>query len=374
MYGIKDPNALLRPFKDLRHFQEEFYAMFTEGPSDQTPIASTPGAPPSTEPAPRRQSVDQGSDINFARKTRLEVARAASPIPDSPPRRDSHASQARTAAPEPETARRAAPAAQPTPAAPELGPQPEAKLRVQSTTEQIRVTPAPEADHSSTRRVSEPIDASAETQLPGFQPERAARQDRPVGAVPVQEAADVDHGSTRRSTYQTDNSAVIPTLPPTDTAKPKEWGRRRETIIERSTFAEPVKPRDRNPLKSEEREGRRPPKLKTPEGKAPRESEDQNLGFVPLDIGEFANQVGGGGGGTTVFIGQVGSDSTGSSAGVLLYPDGPTGDPGDMVEVEFPGVDPTETIPAGMWVYSIFEFTDSSGDNVYYANPPTWLS
>lgn len=85
---------------------------------------------------------------------------------------------------------------------------------------------------------------------------------------------------------------------------------------------------------------------------------------------------GGGGGGTTVFIGKIQSCVPGGPAKVLLFPDGPTGDPSptDPVEVALPTIDPDEDMQGVTWLPNIYQFSDSGGNNSYVCYPPVWVS
>jgi hypothetical protein len=92
----------------------------------------------------------------------------------------------------------------------------------------------------------------------------------------------------------------------------------------------------------------------------------------PLDIGNFANGFGGGGG-TNVFMGTVQS-GTGATYEVTLYQDGPDGTPDSSpVEVTIPQIDPNEKIPAGTWLTGIISFTDSQGNTTFACQVPIWL-
>lgn len=84
--------------------------------------------------------------------------------------------------------------------------------------------------------------------------------------------------------------------------------------------------------------------------------------------------VGGGGGGTNVFIGRVTSSSPGDTQ-CDLYPSGPDGAKldGGPFTINMPTLDPTETFEIGDWIYNIFAFTGNSGTE-YYAQPPTWIA
>jgi hypothetical protein len=61
---------------------------------------------------------------------------------------------------------------------------------------------------------------------------------------------------------------------------------------------------------------------------------------------------------------------TGPTQMVTLYDD-PAGSPaGETISCTFPGLDPTEQIPPGTWVYPIFV----NGDGAYFCVIPVWLS
>jgi hypothetical protein len=85
------------------------------------------------------------------------------------------------------------------------------------------------------------------------------------------------------------------------------------------------------------------------------------------DIGDFANQVGGGGGDASVFVGKVMS-GFGAAYKVELYPSGLTADPGDTVDVIVPVIADGEQIPAGSTIVPIVQ----AGD-LYYYQPPVWM-
>lgn len=84
--------------------------------------------------------------------------------------------------------------------------------------------------------------------------------------------------------------------------------------------------------------------------------------------------IGGGGGGTNVFIGRVTSSSPGETQ-CDLYPSGPDGDKldGGPFTINMPTLDPNETFEIGDWIYGIFAFSGSHGTE-YYAQPPSWIA
>ena len=80
------------------------------------------------------------------------------------------------------------------------------------------------------------------------------------------------------------------------------------------------------------------------------------------------------GGGAGATVGQVVS-GTGDTYQVTLYSNGPdnTPDDGGPVEVKVLMIDPNDTIPVDTWLFGILQLEDGDGDPLYYAQPPVWL-
>ena len=96
MFGINDPSALLRPWRNLQQFSEELYAMFSRGAAiDSGASQVSPGKTAQTPQGGRQRSaVDEPRLIDRVRKERLAAAQKRSRIPDVRPG-DSHASTRR---------------------------------------------------------------------------------------------------------------------------------------------------------------------------------------------------------------------------------------------------------------------------------------
>jgi hypothetical protein len=91
---------------------------------------------------------------------------------------------------------------------------------------------------------------------------------------------------------------------------------------------------------------------------------------TPLDLRSSLVPLGG------TLVGRVLS-GTGKSYQVALYPKGPTGSPGDTVEVVIPQIDPKETIPRSTWMFGIAKFSvpQPAGPPVttYFYQPAVWM-
>lgn len=92
-----------------------------------------------------------------------------------------------------------------------------------------------------------------------------------------------------------------------------------------------------------------------------------------LDIGDFVKWSPPGGGGSTVFLGQVVS-GTGATYQVTLFPNGPTQDAGSTVTVTIPMIDPTDTIAPDTWINPIFQGADTDGNTIYFCQVPVWMA
>ena len=81
-FDIKDPSALLRPFKNLQQFTEELYAMFSKSVSPEPNVKAVRGKAPGEPPQPSRRS-DVNSDalpsVASVRSSRLTEARSKAP-------------------------------------------------------------------------------------------------------------------------------------------------------------------------------------------------------------------------------------------------------------------------------------------------------
>jgi len=84
----------------------------------------------------------------------------------------------------------------------------------------------------------------------------------------------------------------------------------------------------------------------------------------------------------SLYFGQVVSGGPGPGPySVNLFCDGPTqpasadaaGDT-NPVNVMIQTLASTETLPVNMWLFNIFQFQDSNGNNLYFAQPPVWMS
>lgn len=82
----------------------------------------------------------------------------------------------------------------------------------------------------------------------------------------------------------------------------------------------------------------------------------------------------GGGSDSTSFLGRVVSGS-GNQYIVTIYDNGPGFDStiGDVL-VTIPQISANEVIPPGIWLSSIMQFTDNDGNDIYYCQPPVWVS
>lgn len=273
MFDIDDPQRLLRPWKSLKEFTEELYAM-TQRRSN--PDADTSGAPaPSREPTPASR---------FRTEARDETLPSFTPkvkIPD----------QAPAPPPAPSPASRA-PDKVKLPAQPEREPAP-------------RVTPPP------------PVPAPIEL---GQAVRRVARSDEPSRQE-----------STARSR---------PTSSPV--------ARRRDGPTRKTDGAATTKA---------DRPRKAAPTLVMPPPDTP------DLTILPTGTG-----------GTTVFAGKVVSHTSGSPARVDLYGDGIEADKTDTVDVKIPTLADGENIEPETWLFGIFQFQDSGGANIYYAQPPIWMA
>ncbi len=103
-------------------------------------------------------------------------------------------------------------------------------------------------------------------------------------------------------------------------------------------------------------------------------------GSIHLTNGDYLKDgipIGGGGGtGTTVFLGKVVS-GTGDTYRVDIYGHGKDYDAtAENVVVTIPEIDPDDEIPAGTWINPIFRFTntvDGGSVTTYQCQPPVWL-
>jgi hypothetical protein len=84
----------------------------------------------------------------------------------------------------------------------------------------------------------------------------------------------------------------------------------------------------------------------------------------------------------SLYFGQVVSGGPGPGPySVNLFCDGPAqpasadvaGDT-NPVNVMIQTLASTETLPVNMWLFNIFQFQDSGGNNLYFAQPPVWIS
>lgn len=71
-----------------------------------------------------------------------------------------------------------------------------------------------------------------------------------------------------------------------------------------------------------------------------------------------------------VFMGKV-SSGTGNTYQVVLYPDGPDGDPGDTVTVKIQNIAADETLDPATWLVPVFRLSAGTADT-YYAQPAVW--
>lgn len=333
MFGINDPSALLRPWKNLQQFSEELYAMFSKGgaPAGGTPVDTRVQAPDQPARPRANREVQDGSRLDATRKTRLESARAGVKLPD-PPGRDSHATQTRT---------------------PQAGQEEASRPRPEPT------RPEPQTSTSFVGAQFKPKPYEAP------RPETKARP----------QAAD-DHTSTRRSADQTDHSSPVPPLLGGGPSRAKEVRQARPA----GAVADPVAARNKKEADAK-RQSQEPSKRSSPyQDVSPSRPRRDGNDYKEMDIGDFANAPAGGGGGTTTFLGKVESGS-GDTYKVTLYQNGPKGSPdAQPVDVTVPMIDPSDQIPAGTWIAPIFQFpapADEFGNagtgSVYSCQPPVWM-
>lgn len=278
MYGINDPSALLRPFKDLKHFTEELYAMFakpsppgwqSQAPGSGSPVADIGDAPRRTSPG------EPPAGMNSVRETRIDQARSKTILPE----------------------------------------------------------PAKRSSHDVSRRKSE-----------GFS----------------------DDGSSRQGNSPVDQRFEIPSAPEIKRAGVLDGVSRLQPEGVEAAGRPETKNRSSGDASAQDASRSSVTTSASPDDFSTPKREDPPFQYNS-DIGDFANQVGGGGGSSSVFMGKVVSGS-GASYVVELYPGGPNSDPGDHVAVGIPMIDSDEQIPAGTWLSPIIQFGDT-----YACQPPVWM-
>lgn len=95
--------------------------------------------------------------------------------------------------------------------------------------------------------------------------------------------------------------------------------------------------------------------------------------FTKVPFGNTA-QIDAPSAGTSLLIGQVTAfDSEGVH--VTTYSNGPDQDPdpGEIV-VNIPGLAEDAVFPPNYWLASIYTFSDTNGNTLYYAFPPMWVA
>lgn len=100
MFGINDPSALLRPWKDLKQFSEELYAMHSRISPDEGQTAKSRVSGSSPEPSGRNRvpGVSEAREASQSvRRERIEQAKAKAVVPEQP-RRNGHESSGPRAA------------------------------------------------------------------------------------------------------------------------------------------------------------------------------------------------------------------------------------------------------------------------------------
>lgn len=366
MFGIDEPDILLRPWANLKQFSEELYAAFRRGGTQsqqpagqQRPDSSKPGEPSPIKSLPDYEQPQQPlrarplPDSNYAQQ---QVANSQVTAPDrsAPPRPFADPLGFPSGIPETPLVM-PAPAVQ-TPSS-QLSPQDQADSPRRTSPVptgipplDMPITPAdtpsvrPEPTTTPLPSVESPPEPSlvpqaAPTRLPLDDP-TAAGPSRPTPA-PI--------------------SAGVPSL-----AAPRPLPR----VTKPSGGEDPAATGPQRPAAPY-----KPKRPEDPSKRWPTSPNAQPQGAYPL----------GGGAGTSVFMGQVISFTSGgsnadssSSVVVQLYSNGPNGSPdtsGPNGEEDgqitvglllFLG---TDFIPSGYWVSGIIQSDDG---NSYWANVPVW--
>lgn len=337
MFGINDPSALLRPWRNLTQFSEELYAMFSRGAAPGVGNASpSAGSGRGQEQAaiPSRDGRD-GRAASSVRKSRLADSYARLKMPETPGS-DLHVTAVRSArAAHPPGAPRTVPALAAADINPFVPPSPEKIKTYQNggVTVEQRTAQQASDEHATTRRVSDQTDHSFSLSASGldYAPKaKDATRNSPTAAVDSSQEQRRSQGEPRKSGSR-DSGNPTEEKSPYEPRKSTEW-----PVFE----PKPV-----------------------------------------LDIGDFARPSAGGGGGATVFMGKVSSGS-GDTYQVTLYSGGPDA-PADSpdVKVKIPMIDLADQIPADTWIGPIFQFPatagvfgDSGEEFSYYCQPPVWMS
>lgn len=340
MYGIKDPAALLQPWRNLKEFTEELYSMFStkaapQGKAPQPAPAETiprdEGSHP-VNPAAGRSSRDAEADAaaksNPVRAARIEASRART-APPALPASDSHHGTPRTPPADDQAPRRAQEAAVPNQQSSTQPLAPKTTRESHAPTQTPSVAPAvyDEGDHApSTRRVvGQSGNSPAQPEPPAQRPPTRAFS---PSSVPEFTAPAASHAASR------------------PTPRPEEPSQSQEA---------PRRPKIQNPDDPRRNRVRVTPPYKS-----------------PMDIGDFAEPLLDGGS-STIFMGTV-TSGTGDTYMVTTYSSGPGGEPDSPdVQVTIPMIDPTDTIAPGTWLACIFQFADSDGNDTYYSQPPVWM-
>ena len=333
MYGIPDPSALLRPWKDLREFSEELYAMLTrsQGKAPETPgEASKSVRPPEDARTVARPSDEEGA-ARFDRGSRSS-AEPSAPSPIVPTVREKRVEEARRRAEQPSAASTSSPSRS-QPATPQQ-PMPSSEAE----TRRRQASPRTSSNQTATRRDDE------------SDPRRHDKTRRESGPVP---------SSPQRTRFEESRRENTPTASWQEPPVPTRRERPTTDKLSVPDTSKPDEPKREQPPKREERY----PKHKWI---AP-----PPLGF-PDDL-PFPT-VAGGGGGTPMSLGKI-TAADEQEVTVDLYDDGPDQPSTDTdVAVNLPTLNTNERMNVGDWLPCIYTFSDSQGNTAYYAYPPVWVS
>lgn len=206
---------------------------------------------------------------------------------------------------------------------------------------------------------------------PAFQ--AAVRKPRPEGVTRERTETKVVAERRREASH-------TPTLLPARN-RPAPAERKDPAESRRTPRPEPERQRKDRP---EAKDDARKPSGQTPvpESKG-QEPDPRNKDVVDYQQRDLATSrlpfVPGGSGGTTTFLGKVKSGK-GDTYQVTLYPNGPKGAAGEVVEVTIPFIDPDDQIPGGTWINPIFQFPRPAGtfgptqiESVYSCQVPVWM-
>lgn len=291
MFGINDPSALLRPWKDLKQFSEELYAMFTASQPDE------PG---------RQSSLSRGLDFGPTESGRRTVA-AQDDAPSAPSVRESRITEARSKVVVPEqrtsnshaSARRASQADHPT-----------------SERTGFRPTPAPPVPASEFVGPMDIPEYVAPPEVPLISgPMIASASPQPLEALAI--------GPMDMSSYGMVDAAGI--------------------IIDAMSHG--LDPSKGFSLLGSDWQTSYPDAVASPA---------ELPGFNLLDFGPVPTVPAAAGGDSSVFIGKIVSGD-GKSYKVQLFPDGLDSDPGDTVDVAVPILADGENLTTGSLIVPIVQ-------------------